>query len=147
MKMRKSMGELAWLVVVSCLIIAALMIFRGVPWLQHFVGVKHNVDVVLELDDKSSKVSSLLNTRTHELDVLDVLASDIAGVGGDSRELGSLADQLEVTILVYKGGGTKNYGDPQRWGTVFPVDVPLPGGDVGGAGVVTYMDLDEEGFS
>ena len=139
------MVDLVWFALVAGLVFAILIIFQNT--LTSIMVIEKNVDILVELDDKGSKLNCLLRTRTTDMDAMDILVSDIAGMVQENEYLDYLADETETTLWVYKKGGedaaSKVYGESLRSGHEFSIDVPLPGGGTGKVGVVLCMELPE----
>ena len=143
--MRKGAVGVAFLVFVALFILLAYQFLDKMPLLNRIAKIEQEVEIIIELDDESSKLPTLLNSKVAGSSVMDAIAMEITGIEYDDSYIHELADEMDTTIIVFdeNGGAIKTYGS-RRLGNVLYADVPLPGGNVGRIGVVVDTELPEE---
>ncbi len=142
--MRKGALSVAFLVFVALFILLVYQFIDKMPILNRILKIEQEVDIIIELNDESSKLPSILNTKVAGSNVMDAIAMELAGIEYDDSYIHELADEMDTTIIVFNetGDAIKTYGS-RRLGNILYADVPLPGGNTGTIGVVLDTELPE----
>jgi hypothetical protein len=137
MKKRSGLAiGLAILLMISIMVMGLYLLLQYFPFMTKIVGIDYKVNLLIEVEDKGSKIAGFLQAREHNISYAEVLGDFRArNHSGNIREeveaLEETLEKLDLKIAVYNESGGVVYGSASGK----TVDIALPGGLKGGLGI------------
>jgi uncharacterized membrane protein YgcG len=137
------------LVLVGLVILGVMYLVQS-GWISRGFKIKADARIFVDVNDESSKIVSILKSRTDEYCCMEFLARDILSLLKDASEseLADLADEMDLSLTTYdkEGKMMKKFGErevPEQ--NLIYVEIPLPGGETTFIGIASDLKPDDYG--
>ncbi len=149
MNRKKGQIGLFGMVIIGIAILAVMYLVQS-NWVQKGFKIRAEARIFVEVNDESTKIVSLLKSKTSDLSCMEALARELESLpaGATEGDIAGLADKLNVAIILYDEDGKvkKRYGKREAAeGDTIRVKIPLPGGRSSMIGIVSDVEIPDYG--
>ena len=135
------------LVLIGIAILAVMYLVQS-AWISKGFKIRADARIFVEVNDESSKVVSLLKSKTGGMGFTEMLARELESMPVDATagDITKLADELNIAIALYD----KDWKEKKRYGKRLPreedlirMEIALPGGRSGNIGIFSDARIPE----
>jgi hypothetical protein len=142
---RKGFGTVG-LVLIALMVLATALLVTNLM-LDKAIKIKSQAKIFVDLSDQTSSMASLMKSKTGDIGYMDALEREIDSLdaGTTGEEISRMADQMDISIIVYDNNGKikKGYGS-RKYVHIIPSEIPLPGGRTSIIGLGSDVQMPDE---
>ncbi|MBN2330737.1 MAG: hypothetical protein JXC85_02880 [Candidatus Aenigmarchaeota archaeon] len=149
MNRKKAAIGIFGMVLIGVAILAVMYLVQS-SWISKGFKIRADARIFVDVNDESSKILSLLKSKTGDSGLTEMLARELESVPADSAadEITELADQLNIAIVLYGENGKEK----KRYGKRVPheedmiqMEIALPGGRSALIGIASDFNTGDYG--